>query len=292
MEELDWTERYNNIKKNYNIFLDNFIYLADTLGLYGILEIDKLFEYLLKNNLIGNNKIEKLDNVALLENKDILGANTFSDGVCRHKSFMLKDIYHKQNYDSTVVLGCFYQNEIKPFNKIITDPNIKPELGELEYNNINYKVIEKYGSYFVFPIYHDIDFYEKLDPVLNHAIVLVGDKKRIFIDPTLHTKYFLELPDKISARDENGKYFFIWEPRRRVPGINFYTPVLQKTYNKIMALEAMDMEEVSKLEKEIDLFLQNKKDIINEFINDNQKEIEDIKSNCLSLRKSMKNIGI
>ncbi len=289
MEKMDWEDDFESIKRDYNTFLDNYISLSEVLNFYDILEIDKLFEYLLKNGYIGSKNFE-LKNVPLLENKEILGANTFADGICRHKSCMLNDIYQKLNYDSTIVLGCFNKSKIKPFKSIITDPTIKKEVGEIEFNDIKYCVVKLYDDYFVYPVYHDNDFYEKIDNEVNHAIVLVGDKKRMFTDPTLYTKYYLYENDMISSRDIRGNYFFIWEPRKRFPSARFYPCSLQKTYNKIMEKEPMNMDEVIKREKEIDLFLDDRLKIIKEFINDNQDKIDNIKTKCLSLREKEKNI--
>lgn len=277
---------YLCLKKIYNQLLNEFISLSKVLKYQEALEIFYLFDYLLKRNYIGDKDYKINDNAYILEKNDILGVNTFSGGVCRHKSSMLNDIYHKNNINSTVLLGSYHCNKFDRFDDVFKDSNIKKQVGEIEYNNKKYYVLEESGFYFTYECFHDDDFYEKNISKLNHAIVLAGNDRKILVDPELDNYYYFENDDRITAKTKYGKYFFIWEPKYDLPDFPMYDTSFQKIYEEIMKYESIPYKEVHKLALEIFEYLDNNKKILKEFINDNKDSIEQVKNACLCLRKN------
>lgn len=275
-----------SIKEIYVKLLDEFILLSNTFNYRSALEISCLFEYLLKNEYIGIKDYNTGDNACVLEDIEILGANTFAGGVCRHKSSMLNDIYHKSGINSMVLVGCFLKNKLDKFEDIFKDNSIKKETGEVEYNGIRYYILNYYGSYFTYPCFHDEDYYEKELGFPNHAIVLAGNERKILTDPALYQYYYLEKNDKIAAKSRTGRYFFIWEPKHESLDFTFYSSSLQKVFDEIMKKESIPDDEIFNVSKDIEKYLDNSKTILEEFINDNHNSIDLIKEKCLYLRKT------
>jgi hypothetical protein len=276
----------SSIKKLYNQLLDEFIILANTFNYRSALEISSLFEFLLRNEYIGNVNYDNTDNAYILEDEEMLGANTFAGGVCRHKSSMLKDVYHKKGIDSLMIVGSYLDNKFYMFDEVFKDGSIKKETGEVEYNDIKYYILNDSGHYFAYPCYHDEDFYEKDFVTLNHAIVLAGNERIILTDPTLYHYYYLEGNDKMAAKSRTGRYFFIAEPK--LLHLQFYGPHLQNKFEKFMKRPFIPDDEIFKVSEDIKMHLNNSKAIIEEFINDNHESIDSIKEKCLYLRKTSK----
>lgn len=277
-------ELYNELIILYEKTINEFISLSRVFNYKSIIELSSLFEYLLIHDYFGPKVDSVKSNPLVLETKEISGVNSLAGGVCRHKSCMLNDIFHKFNIDSTVIVGQSYKNKLDRLDSF-DNKKIKKQVGEVAIDDNNYYIIEENGVYLIYPCYHDDDYYEKIDMRLNHAVVIAGDDKKVFIDPTLYDTYYLLGNDEVAAKSRRGNYFFIWHPNSELSRLTFMDPYFMKTFNKIMKMESMDDYDVLLQRKKVKDDLKNSKKILEDFKKYNIECFNEIKDKCLSLRK-------
>lgn len=287
------------LKDFYDVFLVDFIDLAMTYGYTSPLDVFNII------NLVSesfDDKFEISKNIALssssypsLEKRDILGVQTLlGSGVCRHKAALLSDLYNRNGKESLVLIGksemllnFYYGNSInKQLHDRLFVSNILDKISQgAKIEDFKRQLKKRKISYQIKNV-HD-DYYLRISQNPNHAIVLVGDEKKYYLDPMNKSILFKDECDEITLKNSGGEYFFFDIKQHIV-----YSALLSlldkdfiKKYKRIIELES-STEKDSKKE-----FIRTKTTINNdshvaEFIKSYQPQIQNIKEKSLILKRN------
>lgn len=125
MKYNDWEKEYNEIRKIYEIIINNYLELNLMFNINKPTEI-----YLMYILSLYNGYLSKTDNFTYYDNESLFinckclkGADVLNGyGVCRHISAMLKDIYDKMNINNEILP--IYLNKEKTRKRIITSNHV------------------------------------------------------------------------------------------------------------------------------------------------------------------------
>ncbi len=298
MEKAEKEQLLIEIKEFYNRVISETVELTRTYNCKTPLEIYCLFN-LINKNYIKKNAVLSMQNDPFftpdLEKEDIMGLYVLlNGGLCRHRSAMLNDIYHKMGIDSVTIYGylenliTFYYGNSK--DKWEKDRSYIEKLLEkrskglvtsdkfenlLEKRNISYEIK-----------YINDDYFKKQKKMLNHVIVMAGEDKKYYLDPmnniTFHKNSYEEME---TLRSCIGECFypsislsaFIWGC-----WLGFGQEKLD-TYNKIIQLPNDIESETLENIKDIHSHLKQYSSDIKEFAKSHSKSIEGIKKKSLTL---------
>ncbi len=295
----DYKDLLLEIKEFYNHILDETIELMNSFGYKTPLEIYCLFNlinsFYVKGNEIFNLLYMKDKPVYSreLENDEIKGVQVLlNGGVCRHRSSMLNDIYKSMGIDSVVLVGrsetllnFHYGNSFSKqiadrayvesmLKKISEGARIEEFKNHLKKRKISYHMQDV----------HD-DYFDKHKKMPNHAIVMVGDDKRYYLDPMNNVTYYKDDRDVVTLRNRSGLYFF------SSPQINKFfwgcwlgqNQELVELYDSILRLPgAIESETIQNI-KEIYSYLKQFQKGIEEFAKSKSDSIEETRKKCLTL---------
>lgn len=298
---LDYNEKEElllEIKELYNHILDEIIQLNNYYGYKTPLEIFCLFNKLNDvfcdyGELFNQLYIKGFENICCeLETNDTRGIQVLLDGgVCRHRATMLCDIYRKMNIDSVVLSG--YVETLLSFhygnsqNKQIADriyvTNILKKISDgAKLTNFKSQLKKRKISYQLRDV-HD-DYFLSKPKFSNHAIVMVGDDKRNYLDPMNNTTFYKNDNDIITLRNNLGQYFFfVFKVHKFF--FNFDNENFDEIYGRILDKPGANEFDTDRKLKEIYSYLNNNKKGLEEFTKSNEECIEHIKGKCLSLRQ-------
>ena len=298
-QENSYTDLLLEIKEFYNHIVDETIELMNLYGCRTPLEIYCLFNlinsFYVKDDEIFNLLYMKDKPVYSkeLENDEIRGVQVLlNGGVCRHRSAMLNDIYKRMGIDSVILAGSsetllnfHYGNSL---NKQIADrvyvENMLRKISEgARIEEFKNDLKKRKISYHIQDV-HD-DYFDKHKKRPNHAIVMVGDNKRYYLDPMNNVTYYKDDRDVVTLRNRSGLYFF------SSPHINRFfwgcwlgkNHELVETYDRILQLPSAIESETLQCIKEIYLYLKQFKDGIEEFAKSKSNSIEEARKKCLTL---------
>ena len=130
-----------------------------------------------------------------------------------------------------------------------------------------------------------IQYFDKHKKMPNHAIVMVGDDKRYYLDPMNNVTYYKDDRDVVTLRNRLGLYFF------SSPQINKFfwgcwlgqNQELAELYDSILRLPgAIESETIQNI-KEIYSYLKQFQKGIEEFAKSKSDSIEETRKKCLTL---------
>lgn len=294
------------LKDFYDTFLLNLIDFTTNYGYTSILEIFSIV------NLISELYDDKIQIYKTLTNKstltypsleklDISGIQTLlGSGVCRHKSAFLSDLYNRIGKESLVLIGrnenllnfyygnsqnkCLYDMIFisKILNKISQGAKIEDFEKQLEKRKISYQLKN----------IHD-DYYSKIKHTPNHAIVLVGDENRYYLDPMHTSVLFRDDCNEKILKNRRGQYFF-FDERKYLLHYMVLCELDKELYESVNAIMAKyitisGLESQTEEETRIELIKaknriyhdKNTKDFIMSY----QFQIQNIKEKSLILKK-------
>ena len=285
------------VKDFYNNIVDDTVELMNLYNCKTPIEVYCLFN-MINNYYVKEDEIFKLlymkDSPIYskkLEENEIMGIQTLlNGGVCRHRSAMLNDIYRKMGLDSIFLLGRlethleFYYGNSK--NKQIADrayvQKVLKRITEgAKIDDFKSNLRKRKISYH-FPEVHDDYFYKNMKWP-NHAIVMVGEDKRYYLDPTINITYYKDDRDVSTLRNRSGYYFFSY---RNLDTLHYWedkNQELVKIVDRILQLPGANESETTRNIKEIYSYLRQFKNGIEEFVRSKSSSIEEIRTKCLTL---------
>lgn len=278
---------YEELKILYNYLLDEIVKLINLYHLTKPLEISCLYYYLLQHNYFKNgiNENKKIGS-SVLESYDIRGVNTIgNNGVCRHKSSMLNDIFNKLNIDSMILSG-FITNNLKitscnsrKYNDMVIAKSLNDNLLKGGSSNGIFKIIREKNFSYIIGSMQDKDYRTFK---ANHAIVLAGIDKKIFFDPQNLTYYELVDGEKITLRNKTGTYFFILSPEIKGARYFFYNDDenLLNLYNNFSKKECLEEKTTLKEVENNMSFIKSNKKYLGQFEKENQECMNEIREKC------------
>jgi len=294
----DYQDLLLEIKDFYNYMVDETIEFMISHDCISPLEIYCLFN-MLNNYYIKFDELVSLQYLKLIysikiENDDIRGVQVLlNSGVCRHRSAMLNDIYHNMGFDSVQMCGVsktllhfHYGNtpikqldDMKFVNNMLSRisncTKIERFKSQLKERKITYNVQDVHDEYFIKHIAKP-----------NHTIVMVGDDKRYYLDPTKDTVYFKDDIDSITYKNHAGDYFF-----STLAMNTFYWTCWNKnqgvldTYNRLIELPiANDLDTIKNI-RNIYFYLREYEKDMENFTRSKSDSIEEVRKKCLSIPK-------
>ena len=298
-QENGYTDLLLEIKEFYNHIVDETIELMNLYGCRTPLEIYCLFNlinsFYVKENEIFNLLYMKDKPVYSreLEEAAIQGIQVLlNGGVCRHRSAMLNDIYKRMGIDSVILVGnsetllnFHYGNSLNKqiadrtyvenmLRKISEGARIEEFKNNLKKRKISYSMQDVHDD--------DIDKHKKRP---NHAIVMVGEDKRYYLDPMNNVTYYKDDRDVVTLKNRSGLYFFSPIQINKL----FWNCWLGKNqeiveiYDRILQLPGAIESETLQSIKEIYSYLKQFKDRIEEFAKSKSDSIEETRKKCLTL---------
>ena len=276
------------LKDFYDKFLIELVDLAKYYGYKSALEIFGIVNLI--SDIFDENQREICRNISIMmlgypdsEKRDILGVQTLLGcGVCRHKSALLSDLYNKMGKESLIlggrsdnILNFYYGNSVNDklfvseiLEKISRGATIEDFEEQLKSRSISYQIKKV-----------DDGYYFRVSPENAHAIVLVGDNKRYYIDPMNRSFLFSINGNENALKNSEGEAFFF-----NKKDYMFYgkitcqlEPDFTEKYEKILRCESSKEKETKKEFSIIESSIINNPHLL-EFIREQKSQIQGCKS--------------
>jgi len=286
-----YTKDMVNLKKLYNLLIEDYIKLIHTLELTHPTEIYQMYNHMLYNGYLSYNGEYKFGDSP---NKDIsylMGANVVTGrAVCRHTASMLRDIYECYGISSQALpVNCFIEEElinglekhIKLIKKEILHSEDK-KFVELMTSSL-FTLEEIYKKY-----KKDIKLAEK--GKANHVITLVGHNNTCYMfDPTNQTifhkdsSFFEDYPltspivssKMVLTKISGKKSSFLPKDKREIVTQNLLLPDSNEEENQIIITSTNNL-------------LERNQDIIHGFASGHRELYEEINNSLMKVRKRVK----
>lgn len=274
-----YTKDITEINNLYQIFLKNYNKLNKIFNFNNPVEIYAMFDYLLKNGYLSQDKKYEYFLTKDIDTKYIYGSEVMTGkAVCRHNASMLCDIFNDYGISSKYL--SVYSGPVKMEMEITDHPNYNKE----EILNIISWLFEtdnpekeKYlklieACYETKKLENnnmliDINFVASKKNDSNHAITYVDDgKTNYFFDPT--TSSYFQLKGKNNLYSNNG-YLIVPSSSRKIISDQACLPVED-------AIPVIDRVEKN-CEKNMDIFEQ--------FYNENKELYDDVSDKVERIRK-------
>lgn len=281
-----YTKEIREIINLYNVFLDNYIKLNNTLELSHPLEIYKLYDFALYNGLLSKNNNFNYNKNDSFEFEYKLGLKVLTgSGVCRHISGLLDDIYNKLNLESCST-SAYIPNKEKMLELLLESmiKNLKYQ-GSICFDAIELESIDDAIKY-TEELYNNIK--TKKMPFThnkpNHVVNLVSSNNvGYIIDPTNKLIYKKEYE---FSEKEALSAILIYQNETAIQIDKKLGDNLVK--RKILTLPNSSYEEDSIILQNTLELCNSNMDIISRFSIDNRELIDDINSKMIKVRKKVK----
>lgn len=286
-----YTKDMVNLKKLYNLLIEDYTKLIHTLELTHPTEIYQMYNHMLYNGYLSYNGEYKFGDSP---NKDIsylMGANVVTGrAVCRHTASMLRDIYECYGISSQALLvNCFIEEElvngIKDHIKLIKKEILHSDDEKfIELTTRTLLVLEEiYKKY-----KKDIKLAEK--GKANHVITLVGhDNTCYMFDPTNQTifhkdsSFFEDSPltspivssKAVFTKICDDSATFLPKDKRDITVANLLLPDSCEEENQTIITSTNSL-------------IERNQDIIHGFANGHRELYEEINNSLMKVRKRVK----
>lgn len=291
----DYTKDLSVIKKMYQEFLNNYNSLNKTFDLNNPVEVYTMFNYMLYRGYLSQNKHFEFSEGQARDLINLAGADVMTgQGVCRHVSSMLTDIFQIQGTEA-FKLGVFCGNydveleisETEKYNKeeVLNFIKIHWYNGEEQCNemieHVNYLLDNDRNVRLILkPTDDKVQMIEKLG---NHAITYVFDgKNSYFLDATQARIYRPDTLNNGILYDEFGNVI-IKTPATK--GMNTSHDYYQLQKHILSNHPTISIEEEKTMIHNIFNICANNQDVFDKFYSENKDIYEEVTDKVLKIKK-------
>lgn len=267
----EYTKDVNEIKRLYNIFLNNYTSLNQEFAFNNAIEIYAMYEYLLHEGYLSKDHNFKFSSSGYYDIKRINGIHVINGvGVCRHVSALLTDILKSSNIISSEVIcrlnndsDIMLLNQLKEY--ILKETN---EMHLLKKIDKKIKIIQKEN--------------QKVQPY--HMISYTEEKGVSYLFDATNSKIYLPSKEGILISKSDTKITLNKKVRRILEEYNAYN----NTVNMIDTLDIKDFfNDLEKKTETVRTTCTRNIDILEKFYKENQELYDEIseKYNLIKKRK-------
>lgn len=276
------TKEFVQLEDLYNEFIENYVELNDMFGINNPIQIFELFDLLLHLGLLSNKRIYTYSDNEVLDYYRFLGSNILTgNGVCRHTSAMLSDIFVKKGIDSDQLIGfqITYNKLAATINEELSYQEIMKifdKISNIEYNEETFldeilAIFDNKTLESLFNIFKN----DKGIITPNHAITYAfKDNMSYYLDPTNSSTFQRYVDDKHILYNNDTIFHFTLSPFKR--SLKDKITNAPKRYRKIDNLIMADyptenIKDTEFYKQEIDTLVERNLDIFYRFYRQNIK---------------------
>lgn len=270
------------IKKLYDMLIDNYVILNNSLELNNPIEIYSMFNFMINNGYLSKNGTFNFGLNNTVDIKCLLGANVITgNAVCRHISSMLNDIYNRLNINSYTCLSYCYKNKliimlIEKFIDLLTKQlNVTTNNEERNEIQILLTNSEKYKNF--------LKFHYLRKKSSKHMINLVSQNNiGYIIDPTNEHIYKKDF-DFINLCKEILKSYVVFDDTMTLKLIR-NGDIFDKNLEEILLLPDSNLEEDKILIEKVNSLCEKNIDLLDKFRIENKDLYYEINNKLIKVK--------